>query len=211
MQCWLLRMSGTNPLPQAIPNTCSVASGVRHSDAVLRIYHSHSTPHVILAVHLPAALGACCTSRRQASPSPTWTCLQAASRCMSGGRGAPPSPCCDLTPPVSQHRNSLAVSGAATFRQRLFGGNSCHAWHPAACPCRRHSHPHETQHLATAGSAEDIDDDFDEDTEQGSAGGAPPGAQAVPLQSPEGYMCDPTAGLGPPRQDAAPGGTLARQ
>lgn len=65
-----------------------------------------------------AGLGACCTSRRQASPSPTWTCLQAAWCCTSGGRGALPSPCCGLTPPVSQqlqHRCGLAVSGEASF------------------------------------------------------------------------------------------------
>ena len=65
------------------------------------------------------------------------------------------------------------------------------------------------QFLAVAGSTEDTDEGFGEDTEQVSIGSAPPGAQAVPLQSPEGYMCEPTAGLGPPRQDAAPGRTPA--
>ena len=62
--------------------------------------------------------------------------------------------------------------------------------------------------MAIAGDAVDVDDDIDEDSDMTTAGVAPPGAQAVPLRSPEGYMCEPTAGLGPPRQDAAPGGVL---
>jgi hypothetical protein len=65
--------------------------------------------------------------------------------------------------------------------------------------------------VAIAGDAVDVDDDIDEDSDMTSAGVAPPGAQAVPLRSPEGYMCEPAAGLGPPVADAASGKTLANE